>query len=264
MASVCGCTLALMDGGVPILNPVSGIAMGLVKAEGSRFTVLSDIQGIEDFYGDMDFKVAGTENGITALQMDIKIKGIDLEIIRKALYQANEGRMYILGRMLEAIPAYRSSLSKVAPKISTFRVPKDKIGEIIGPGGKNIKSLKEEFSLDEIDITDSNGEGLVSITCSDSEKINLARKKIEAMLKTIDDINAGDEFVGTVVSITSYGAFINLIPGMDGLLHISKVANKRINKVEDFLKLGEKINVKVSSIDRREKKISLERTDLVD
>jgi polyribonucleotide nucleotidyltransferase len=172
--------------------------------------------------------------------------------------------MYILARMLEAIPAYRSSLSKVAPKISTFRVPKDKIGEIIGPGGKNIKSLKEEFSLDEIDITDSNGEGLVSITCSDSEKINLARKKIEAMLKTIDDINAGDEFVGTVVSITSYGAFINLIPGMDGLLHISKVANKRINKVEDFLKLGEKINVKVSSIDRREKKISLERTDLVD
>lgn len=261
MASVCGCTLALMDGGVPILNPVSGIAMGLVKGENNDFIILSDIQGIEDFYGDMDFKVAGTKNGITALQLDIKIKGIDIEIMKKALYQAKEGRLYILGRMLEAIPESRKNLSKIAPKITTFKIPKDKIGEVIGPGGKIIKNIKEEFGLDEIDITDSNGEGLVSITCSDAEKIKLARNKIEAMMKTIDDINEGDEFIGTVVGIATYGAFINLIPSVDGLLHISKVANKRINKVEDYLKLGDKINVRVISVDRRDKKISLERTD---
>lgn len=262
MASVCGSTLALMDGGVPILNPVSGIAMGLVKGEDNNFIILSDIQGIEDFYGDMDFKVAGTKNGITALQMDIKIKGIDIEIMRKALYQAREGRLFILSKMLEVLPQPRSSLSKVAPKISTFKIPKDKIGEIIGPGGKIIKNIKEEFGLDEIEITDSNGEGLVSITCSDLEKINLARKKIESMLKTIDDIAIGDEFIGTVVGITPYGAFINLIPGVDGLLHISKVVNKRINKVEEYLKLGDKVSVKITFIDKKDKKISLERTDL--
>ncbi|MBM3705344.1 MAG: polyribonucleotide nucleotidyltransferase [Actinobacteria bacterium] len=262
MASVCGSTLALMDGGVPIINPVSGIAMGLIKGEGSDFVVLSDIQGIEDFYGDMDFKVAGTKNGITALQMDIKIKGIDIGIMRKALYQAKQGRLFILDRMLEAISQPRENLAKIAPKITTFKIPKDKIGEVIGPGGKVIKNLKEEFDLDEIDITDSNGEGLVSITCSDAEKIKQARIKIESMLKTIDDINTGDEFTGTVVGITSYGAFVNIIPGTDGLLHISRVANKRINKVEDFLKLGDKIGVRVVSVDRRERKISLERTDM--
>ena len=262
MASVCGSTLALMDGGVPILNPVSGIAMGLVMAQDGRFAVLSDIQGIEDFYGDMDFKVAGTKNGITALQMDIKIKGISTEVMGKALFQAKEGRLFILGKMLEAIPEPRSYLAKVAPKISTFKIPKDKIGEIIGPGGKVIKALREEFGLDEIDITDSNGEGLVSITCSDAEKISLARAKIEGMLKSIDDINVGDEFAGTVVGITSYGAFINIIPGMDGLLHISKVANKRINKVEEFLNLGDKIMVRVASVDKRDRKISLERADI--
>ena len=262
MASVCGSTLALMDGGVPIANPVSGIAMGLVKGESNDFVVLSDIQGIEDFYGDMDFKVAGTKNGITALQMDIKIKGIDLEIMRKALYQAKEGRLFILDKMLQVISAPRENLAEVAPKITSFKIPKDKIGEIIGPGGKNVKSLKEEFELDEIDITDSNGEGIVSITCSDQKNIEMARKKIEAMLKGIEDINEGDEFVGTVVGITSYGAFINIIPGLDGLLHISKVANKRINNVEEYLKMGEKIGVRVSSIDRRDKKISLERSDL--
>jgi len=261
MASVCGSTLALMDGGVPISNPVSGIAMGLIMGEDENFVVLSDIQGIEDFYGDMDFKVAGTKNGITALQMDIKFMGIDIDIMRKALYQAKEGREYILSKMLEKISEPRTHLAKIAPKISTFKVPKDKIGEIIGPGGKVIKSIREEFGLDEIDITDSNGEGLVSITCSDAEKIALARAKIESMLKTIDDINIGDEFTGTVVGITSYGAFINIIPGMDGLLHISKVANKRINKVEEFLNLGDKIKVKVASIDKRERKISLERSD---
>lgn len=262
MASVCGSTLALMDGGVPISNPVSGIAMGLVKGENNDFVVLSDIQGIEDFYGDMDFKVAGTKNGITALQMDIKIKGIDIEIMRKALYQAKDGRLFILDKMLQTISSPRESLAKVAPKITSFKIPKDKIGEIIGPGGKNVKSLKEEFELDEIDITDSNGEGVVSITCSDQKNIEMARKKIEAMLKGIEDINEGDEFIGTVVGITSYGAFINIIPGIDGLLHISKVANKRINNVEEYLKMGDKIGVRVCSIDRRDKKISLERSDL--
>ncbi|HEX7560933.1 MAG TPA: S1 RNA-binding domain-containing protein, partial [Candidatus Humimicrobiaceae bacterium] len=262
MASVCGSTLALMDGGVPILHPVSGIAMGLVKGNGDDFVVLSDIQGIEDFYGDMDFKVAGTENGITALQLDIKVKGINAEVMEKALFQAKEGRLFILNKMLSAIEKPRESLAKIAPKITSFKIPKDKIGELIGPGGKNIKSIKEEFSLDEIDVTDSDGEGVVSITCNDAKNIEMARKKIEGMLKGIDDINEGDEFTGTVVGITSYGAFINIFPGLDGLLHISKIANKRINKVEEFLNLGDKIGVRVGSIDRRDRKISLERTDL--
>ena len=185
MASVCGSTLALMDGGVPIKNPVSGIAMGLVKGEGDDFVVLSDIQGIEDFYGDMDFKVAGTKNGITALQMDMKVKGIDIEIISRALDQAREGRLFILEKMLDVIPAAREKLSKVAPKIQTFKIPKEKIGEIIGPGGKTVKAIKEEFDLEEIDITDSNGEGLVSIMCSDSDSIELARQKIESMLRPL-------------------------------------------------------------------------------
>ena len=262
MASVCGSTLALMDGGVPILNPVSGIAMGLIKGENNSFVILSDIQGIEDFYGDMDFKVAGTKNGITALQLDIKIKGIDIEILRKALYQAKEGRLFILNKMLETIPVPRETLSKAAPKITSFKIPKDKIGEIIGPGGKVVKSIKEECNLDEIDITDSNGEGLVSILCKDEKSIEMARKRIEAMLKTVEDIKPGDEFVGTVVSITPYGAFINIIPGVDGLLHISKVANRRINRVEEFLKLGDKIDVRVTGVDKRERKISLERVGI--
>jgi polyribonucleotide nucleotidyltransferase len=262
MASVCGSTLALMDAGVPILNPVSGIAMGLVKGEDNKFVVLSDIQGIEDFYGDMDFKVAGTKNGITALQMDIKIKGIDVSILKKALYQAKGGRMFILSKILETIPEPRKNLSKIAPKITSFKIPKDKIGEIIGPGGKNVKSIKEEFNLDEIDITDSNGEGVVSITCSDAQSIEMAKKKIEAMLKGIDDINVGDEFIGTVVGITNYGAFVNIIPGIDGLLHISKVSNTRINRVEDVLKIGDKITVRAISVDRRDRKISLERADI--
>jgi len=259
MASVCGSTLALMDGGVPISNPVSGIAMGLIKGENNDFVVLSDIQGIEDFYGDMDFKVAGTKNGITALQMDIKMKGVDIEILRKVLHQAKEGRLFILSKMLEVIPSPRETLSKVAPKITSFKIPKDKIGEIIGPGGKVVKSIKEEFNLDEIDITDSNGEGLVLITCRDEKSIEMARKRIEAMLKTVEDINLGDEFIGTVVGITAYGAFINIIPGVDGLLHISKIANRRINRVEEFLKLGDRLEVRVISIDKRERKISLER-----
>ena len=262
MASVCGSTLALMDAGVPIKNPVSGIAMGLIKGEGDSFKVLSDIQGIEDFYGDMDFKVAGTKNGITALQMDIKIKGIDLDILREALARAKDGRMYILDKMLETIPEPRSVLSKAAPKITTFKIPKDKIGEIIGPGGKNIKGIKEEFSLDEIDISDHDGEGMVSITSTDMDAMEKAKQKIESMLKSPEDIEVGEEFVGTVVGITSYGAFINLIPGTDGLLHISKVASERVNKVEDYLKMGDKIPVRVGNIDPRSRKISLERSDI--
>jgi polyribonucleotide nucleotidyltransferase len=262
MASVCGSTLALMDAGVPIKNPVSGIAMGLIKGEGDSFEVLSDIQGIEDFYGDMDFKVAGTRNGITALQMDIKIKGIDLDILKEALARAKEGRMYILEKMLETISEPRSILSKAAPKITTFKIPKDKIGEVIGPGGKNIKGIKEEFSLDEIDINDYDGEGMVSITSADMDAIDKARQKIESMLKSPEDIKVGEEFTGTVVGITSYGAFINLIPGTDGLLHISKVSSERVNKVEDYLKMGEKILVRVGNIDPRSRKISLERADI--
>src|SRR4030066_1485751 len=263
MASVCGSTLALMDAGVPILNPVSGIAMGLIKNEGEDdYVILKDIQGIEDFYGDMDFKVAGTKKGITALQMDMKIKGVSLDIIEKILNKAREGRLYILEKMLEVIPEPRESLSKCAPKITTFKIPKEKIGEIIGPGGKNVKNIKEEFDLDEIDISDHNGEGIVSITSSNDTNIEMARKRIEGMLRSIEDIKIGEEFLGTVVGITSYGAFVNLIPGVDGLLHISKVANERIKDVKDYLKIGEKIGVKVDNIDPRTRKIGLERTDI--
>ncbi len=264
MASVCGSTLALMDAGVPIMNPVSGIAMGLIKDEkkDDSFMILKDIQGIEDFYGDMDFKVAGTKNGITALQMDMKIKGININIIKQALEKAREGRLFILDKMLEVIPEPRESLSKSAPRITTFKIPKEKIGEIIGPGGKNVKSIKEEFDLEEIDVSDFNGEGMVSIISSNDENIEMARKKIEGMLKGIEDIKVGEEFLGTVVGITSYGAFINLIPGVDGLLHISKVSNKRIQDVKDYLKIGDKIPVKVSNIDPRTKKIGLLRTDI--
>jgi len=261
MASVCGSTLALMDAGVPIKRPVSGIAMGLVKGE-DDFVVLSDIQGIEDFYGDMDFKVAGTVEGITALQMDMKVKGIEASILGKALEQAKEGRMFILDKMLEVIPEPRVSLSKAAPKITIFKIPREKIGDVIGPGGKNIKKTIEEFDLEEIDINDDEGEGIVYITGTNEENNELAKKKIIAMIKGIDDIDVGDEFVGTVVGITNYGAFVNLVPGLDGLLHISKVADRRIEKVEDVLKIGDKIGVKAVKIDRREKKIGLERTDL--
>lgn len=262
MASVCGSSLALMDAGVPILNPVSGIAMGLIKGKDDKFVILKDIQGIEDFYGDMDFKVAGTKNGITALQMDMKINGINLDIIKQALEKAREGRLFILDKMLEVIPEPRKSLSKSAPKITTFKIPREKIGEVIGPGGKNIKRIKEEFELDEIDISDYNGEGMVSIISSNDVNIKMARKSIEGMLKGIEDIKAGEEFMGTVVGITSYGAFINLIPGVDGLLHISKVTNKRIKDVKDYLKIGDKILVRVGNIDSRTKKIGLERADI--
>lgn len=262
MASVCGSSLALMDAGVPILNPVSGIAMGLIKGKDDKFVILKDIQGIEDFYGDMDFKVAGTKNGITALQMDMKIKGINLDIIKQALEKAREGRLFILDKMLEVIPEPRKSLSKSAPKITTFKIPREKIGEVIGPGGKNIKRIKEEFELDEIDISDYNGEGMVSIISSNDVNIKMARKSIEGMLKGIEDIKVGEEFMGTVVGITSYGAFVNLIPGVDGLLHISKVTNKRIKDVKDYLKIGDKILVRVGNIDSRTKKIGLERADI--
>jgi len=262
MASVCGSTLALMDAGVPILNPVSGIAMGLIKSEDDKFVILKDIQGIEDFYGDMDFKVAGTKNGITALQMDMKIKGINLDIIKQTMEKAREGRLFILDRMLEVIPEPRKSLSKSAPKITTFKIPREKIGEVIGPGGKNIKSIKEEFDLDEIDISDYNGEGMVSIISSNDVNIKMARKRIEGMLKGVEDIKVGEEFIGTVVGITSYGAFVNLIPGVDGLLHISKVTNKRIKDVKDYLRIGDKILVRVGNVDSRTKKIGLERTDI--
>jgi polyribonucleotide nucleotidyltransferase len=192
----------------------------------------------------------------------MKIKGISLDIIKNTLEKAKEGRLYILDKMLEVIPEPREYLASSAPRITTFKVPKEKIGEIIGPGGKNIKSIKEEFDLEEIDISDYNGEGLVSITSSNDVNMEMARKKIEGMLKGIEDIKVGDEFLGTVVGITSYGAFVNLFPGVDGLLHISKVSNKRINDVNDYLKIGDKISVRVGNIDSRTKKIGLERPDI--
>ena len=170
--------------------------------------------------------------------------------------------MYILGKILEAIPEARDHLSECAPKITIFKIPREKIGEIIGPGGKNVKSIKEEFKLDEIEIYDLNGSGMVSITSTNDEDIEMAKKRIETMIKDIKDVKEGEEFLGTVVGITKFGAFVNLIPGLDGLLHISKISNKRIERVEDELNLGDKVLVKVASIDRRSNKVSLERVDI--
>ena len=251
MASACASTLALMDAGVPITRPVSGIAMGLIK-EGDQVAVLSDIQGIEDFLGDMDFKVCGTEKGITALQMDNKAKGLTVDILEKALTQAKEGRAFILGRILAAIEKPREELSQFAPRIISIQIPVDKIREVIGTGGKVIRGLQEETGAT-IEVTE---DGTVYIASKDTGG-ELARARIEQIVKVPE---IGEEYEGTVVSIQSFGAFIELLPGKDGLLHISRVANGRIGKVEDVLSIGDKVKVKIIDIDEKDK-ISLDRLD---
>jgi len=253
MASVCGSTLALMDAGVNIKSPVAGIAMGLVK-EADNYEILSDIQGIEDFCGDMDFKVAGTNHGITALQMDIKIKGIGLDIMRHALEKAKTGRLYILDKILEVIDKPRSSLSDYAPRIVTMVIPQDKIGEVIGPGGKNIKKIIEETGV-KIDIED---DGRVFITSPDQKSAEKAGEKIASMTQ---EIAIGQTYLGTVMNITSFGAFVELQPGRDGLVHISKLSKNRISKVEDVVNIGDKILVRVADIDPRNR-INLEVIDI--
>ena len=257
MASVCGSTLSLMDAGVPIKAPVAGVAMGLIKDDKSdKVAVLTDIQGLEDFLGDMDFKVAGTMNGITAIQMDIKIKGINEAILHQALTQALEGRLHILKIMLETLDRPRVSLSKYAPKIITFMINPDKIREVIGPGGKMINKIIADTGV-KIDIED---DGRVAIATPDEAAAAKARKIIEGIAK---DVEAGEVYQGKVVRIMSnMGAFIELLPGKDGLLHISKLSNERVEKVEDVLNIGDEIEVKVQEIDSQGR-VNLIRNDIV-
>jgi polyribonucleotide nucleotidyltransferase len=241
MASVCGSTLALMDTGVPIKAPVAGVAMGLVK-EGDRFAIMTDILGSEDHLGDMDFKVAGTAEGITALQMDIKIKGITSEIMSQALEQAHQGRMFILGKILETIPKPNAELKSFAPRITTVNVPVDKIGAIIGPGGKTIRSIQDETGA-KIDI---NEDGTVFIATNDGDSAQRARERIESLVETAV---IGRIYTGKVVRVADFGAFVEILPNMDGLVHISQLDSQRVEKVEDVVRLGDEITVMVTDID---------------
>ena len=249
-ASVCGSTLALMDAGVPIKAPVAGIAMGLIKdAEHHRVAVLSDIQGLEDFLGDMDFKVAGTSHGITAIQMDIKIKGIDEEILTKALEQARLGRLFILGKMLDVLPAPRADLSKWAPKIVSFSIDPDKIRDVIGSGGKTINKIIDETGV-KIDIND---EGQIFVASNDTDAIAKARSIIENIVR---DVEVGDVYEGKVVKIMEndkgqFGASVNIAPGKDGMIHISKLSSKRVDKVTDVVNIGDIVLVQVIKIDEK-------------
>ena len=244
MASTCGSTLALMDAGVPIAYPIAGVAMGLIK-EGNNVKILTDIQGVEDFLGDMDFKVAGSKDGITALQMDIKILGISIEILEKALAEAKEGRLHILGKMLEAIPEPRKSLSKWAPRIIAMKIDPESIGTVIGPGGKMIRSIIEETGAT-IDIEDS---GLVNITCVSAEGCDKAVSIIKKLTRKLDK---GMILGGKVVRIISkLGAFVELGPNQEGMVHISKIVPYRVNSVNDVLSVGDEVVVKVDEVDEK-------------
>ncbi len=254
-ASVCGSTLALMDAGVPIKAPVAGVAMGLIKdVESNKVAVLTDIQGLEDFLGDMDFKVAGTMNGITAIQMDIKIKGIDEAILRQALSQALDGRLFILGKMLETLPQPRAELSPYAPKIISFMINPEKIAEVIGPRGKMINKIIEETGV-KIDIED---DGSVFIATNDAEAAAKARRLIEGIAK---DVEVGEVYMGKVVRMMNFGVFVELLPGKDGMIHISKLAKGRVEKCEDVVKIGDEIEVKVAEIDSQGR-VNLIRNDI--
>lgn len=251
-ASICGCTLALMDAGVPIKEPVAGIAMGLMK-DGDDVTILSDIQGLEDFNGDMDFKVAGTKNGITALQMDIKLQGISKEILNQALRQAREGRLHILEKMLEVIAEPRPELSPYAPLMLSMKIDPEKIRYVIGPGGKMINKIIEETGVT-IDIDD---DGSVYIMSNDQESGEKAQKIIHDLTR---DVVVGELYEGTVKKITNFGAFVEFVPGQEGLVHISQLADYHVKKVEDELELGDIIPVKVTKIDNQGR-INLSRKD---
>lgn len=252
-ASVCGSTLALMDAGVPIKAPVSGIAMGLIK-EGDKIAILSDIQGMEDFLGDMDFKVAGTEKGVTAIQMDIKIHGLSREILEAALKQAHDGRAYIREQMLDEIPAPREELSPYAPRIITIQIPTDKIRTVIGPGGKTINKIIDETGV-KIDIDD---DGQVFIASPDMDSAKAALDQIELLTA---EVEVGKTYTGEVKRIMNFGAFIEVLPGKEGLLHISKMAKRRVEKVEDVMNIGDKVEVTVYEIDNQGR-INLKRPNL--
>ena len=260
MASTCGSCLALMDAGVPIKKPVSGIAMGLIEGineDGtSRYAILSDIQGMEDFLGDMDFKVTGTPDGVTALQMDIKVHGLSREILEQALNQAKEGRAHILENMLEELPEPRKELSPHAPRVIFMRVDPDKVRLVIGPGGKTVNRIVEETGV-KIDISDDDV-GKICIYSEDMAGAEAAKREIELITK---DVEVGEVYTGTVKRIMNFGAFIEILPGKEGLLHISKMANHRVEKVEDVMNIGDKVEVKVTEIDSQNR-INLVRKDL--
>ncbi len=259
-ASVCGSCLALMDAGVPIKRPVAGIAMGLierVQEDGSsKIAILSDIQGMEDFLGDMDFKVAGTEKGVTAIQMDIKVHGLSKQILQDALKQAHDGRMFIMEQMMQEIETPRNELSSYAPRIISMHVHPDKIRTIIGPGGKTINRIISETGV-KIDIDD---DGLVYIAAPDMESADAAVKSIELLVK---EVEVGVTYEGKVMRLMAFGAFIEILPGKEGLLHISKMAKERVEKVEDILNVGDIVTVKVAEIDNQNR-INLTRKGLED
>ena len=255
MASTCGSTLALMDAGVPIKAPVAGIAMGLIK-EGDDIVILSDIQGLEDFLGDMDFKVCGTEHGITALQMDNKAKGLSVDILARALAQAKEGRHFIMEHMLEAIAAPREEVSPYAPRIETLHIPVDKIRDVIGSGGKVIRGLQDETGAT-IEIED---DGTVRIASVEAASGQAAKDAILGIVKVPE---VGEIYEGEVVGIKDFGAFVRLTPGKDGLLHISRMANGRVGKVEDVLNIGDTVKVEVIEVSDNGK-INLDRVDKPD
>jgi polyribonucleotide nucleotidyltransferase len=242
MGSVCGSTLALMDAGVPITAPVAGIAMGLIQdPDSGAYQVLSDIQGMEDALGDMDFKVAGSEHGITALQMDLKIKGLDFAILRTALEQARTGRMHIMGKMLEVLPESRENLSEFAPRILTHHIDPEKIGKLIGPGGKTVRGLQENYGV-KIDIEE---DGTVYIS---GEGVS-AEQALAEVQRMTEEIQVGKIYTGTVVRVEPYGAFINIMPGVDGMVHISQLADYRVDKVEDIANLGDELTAMVIDVD---------------
>jgi polyribonucleotide nucleotidyltransferase len=250
MASVCGSSLSLMDAGVPIKRPVAGIAMGLIK-EGEDYIVLTDIAGVEDHLGDMDFKVAGTEQGITALQMDIKISGVTFDILRDALTQAHAARTFILGKMADVIEGPRSSLSQFAPRIQTIQIDPSQIGLLIGKGGETIRGLSEEFES-QIDVND---DGQVLVYSANGELGDALVERVRMMMK---EVEVGDEYLGKVVKTTTFGAFVELAKGTDGLLHISNVSpGQRVDSVEDVLNKGDEINVRVVEVDRERGRIGL-------
>jgi polyribonucleotide nucleotidyltransferase len=249
MGSVCGSTLALMDAGVPIKAPVSGVAMGLItdpsmgsgQAPG-RYQILTDIQGVEDHLGDMDFKVAGTAEGITALQMDIKITGLSPQMMKEALEQAHTARMSIMEKMLAVLPEPRAELKPHAPRIITVKIPVDKIGALIGPGGKNIRSLQEETGT-KIDIEE---DGTVYIASTDGVGAKIAQERIESLGESAV---VGNIYTGKVVRVADFGAFVEILPGIDGLVHISQLDSERVNRVEDVVNMGDEITVMVTDID---------------
>jgi polyribonucleotide nucleotidyltransferase len=254
MASVSGSTLALMDGGVPIKAPVSGVAMGLVK-EGDDYVILTDIQGLEDHMGDMDFKVAGTRDGITALQMDMKITGVSAQLLKEALDQAKRGRIEILDIMRESIAAPRSEVSDYAPRVEVLQIPTDKIGLLIGPGGKTINALQDEYG---VSISVEN-DGTVFVAGVDGVSVKAALSAINGMTK---DVESGDIYTGKVVKTTNFGAFVELMPGRDGLIHISRLApgKQRVERVEDVVSEGDRVKVRVLDIDKQNR-ISLEKLE---